>query len=506
MSLWMPDGFDWKQPDYTEVYTHRLEMLERIREPGYDLQALKDFYAEKPANFIHDWGMTSDPRNAERGLPVVVPFLLFKRQQEFIEWLHERWKAREDGLTEKSRDMGVSWLCVGFSVWMMLFKPESVVGVGSRKEEYVDKIGDPKSLFWKVRVMIDLLPPEFQPKGWSAKEHAPHMRVVNPENSATIVGEAGDNIGRGNRTSVYFVDESAFLEHAESVDAALSATSNCKQHVSTPNGAGNPFYRKRHGGRIKVFTFDWKDDPRKDKSWYLKQCEDLDPVIVAQEIDRDYTASVSNSWVPGRFVTAAQHRGPLDVQAIGPVMVGVDPARFGDDKTVITFRQGRVVYEQIVFGKTDVVDVAGRVVDAVRLWPERVDQIAVDTIGIGAGVADILRRTYGDLVQDVNSSLMLDDGQNYNLRARMWRDLLTWVKAGASLPSDPELFIDLTSLQYEYRGGLLLIESKEKAKKRGMKSPDRADSICLTFAYPPKQPEPELEVEEFGILDPVLGY
>lgn len=506
MSGWMPDRFDWKNPDYTQVYEQRLATLARIREPGYDLEALKDHYAEHPADFIHDWGMTSDPRNAERGLPVVVPFLLFKRQREYIDWLHARWKAREDGLTEKSRDMGVSWLCCGFAVWMMLFKSDSVVGMGSRKEEYVDKLGDPKSLFWKARAFLDLLPPEFQPKGWNPKEHALHMRIINEDNGATVVGEAGDNIGRGNRTSIYFIDESAYLEHAESVDAALSATSNCKQHVSTPNGAGNPFYRKRHGGRIKVFTFDWKEDPRKDSAWYQKQTEDLDAVIVAQEIDRDYTASVSNSYVSGMAVTAAQARGPMDVSAMGPVMVGVDPARFGDDKTCITFRQGRVCFKQIVFGKADVVDVAGRVVDAIRLWPDRVDQIAVDTIGIGAGVADILRRTYGQLVQDVNSSLQLDDGENYNLRARIWRDMLAWVKAGASLPSDPELFIELTALRYEYRGGLLLIESKKDAKKRGMKSPDRADSLGLTFAYPPKQPEPEVQTAEFGIFDEITGY
>jgi phage terminase large subunit len=84
------------------------------------------------------------------------------------------------------------------------------------------------------------------------------MRVLNPENGASIVGEAGDNIGRGNRTSIYFKDESAFYEHADAIDAALSQTSNCKIDVSTPNGAGNAFYRKRHGGKIKVFVFDWR--------------------------------------------------------------------------------------------------------------------------------------------------------------------------------------------------------------------------------------------------------
>jgi hypothetical protein len=139
----------------------------------------------------------------------------------------------------------------------------------------------------------------------------------------------------------------------------------------------------------------------------------------------------------------------------------------------------------IVFGQVDVVDVAGRVKDAVDAWGMKPAQIAVDTIGIGAGVADTLRRQFGrGVVVDVNSSIRLSDGQNYNLRARMWRDMREWIKNGASLPNDPELATELSALQYEYRGGELLLESKDSAKKRGVKSPDRADSLALTFAIP----------------------
>jgi hypothetical protein len=120
---------------------------------------------------------------------------------------------------------------------MWLFHPGTVVGFGSRKEEYIDKLGDPKSLFWKIREALNLLPAEFKPAGYSERAHALSMRIVNPENGSTIVGESGDNIGRGNRTSIYFKDESAFYERPDAIDAALSQTSNCKGDVSTPNGA-----------------------------------------------------------------------------------------------------------------------------------------------------------------------------------------------------------------------------------------------------------------------------
>ncbi len=480
----VPADFDWKNPDYAPVWAARIERLNRLRaEPGM-LPGLKAFYADHPVEFITDWMCTFDPRNVERGIDAVIPFLLFPKQAEFVEFVVARWRAREDWLCEKSRDMGVSWLCVAIATWMWLFHPGTVVGFGSRKEEYIDKLGDPKSLFWKIREALNLLPAEFKPAGYSERAHALSMRIVNPENGSTIVGESGDNIGRGNRTSIYFKDESAFYERPDAIDAALSQTSNCKGDVSTPNGAGNPFYRKRHGGKIKVFVFDWHDDPRKDQAWYERQVDALDPVIVAQEIDRSYTASVSNAWISGEIVLAARHRGPADVQAIGPLMMGIDVARFGDDKSAITFRRGRVVYPQIVFGQCDVVDVVGRVIRAIEDWGETPAQIAVDTIGIGAGVADLLRRKYPRRVVDVNSSLRLSDGQNYNLRARMWRDLREYLKNGAVIPNDPELSTDLTALQYEFRGGALLMESKDEAKRRGIKSPDRADSLALTFAFP----------------------
>jgi phage terminase large subunit len=493
--------FDWRAPSYDPVFVERTERLKRLRADGL-LPGVRDWYATHPVDFIRDWMVTVDPRNPERGIPAVVPFLLFPRQVEFIEWMHARWLGRSDGLVEKSRDMGVSWLVVAFAVWMWTFHPNTVFGIGSRRESYVDELGNPASLFWKIRELIAYLPSEFKPKGWNPKLHAPTMRVLNPDNGAAIIGEAGDNVGRGNRTSMYVVDESAFVERQEAMRAALSQTSNSKIHVSTPNGAGNAFYRDRMSGKVPIFTFHWRQDPRKDQEWYDKQRATLDPVIVAQEIDLDYTASVANAWISGAIVLAAMQRGPADVRAEGPLMVGVDVARFGNDKSCITFRKGRVVYPQIVFGMCDVVDVAGRVKQAVEAWGEKPSQIAVDTIGIGSGVADILRRDYKRVVVDVNSSLRLSDGQNYNLRARMWRDMREYLKNGASLPNDPELSVDLTALQYEFRGGEMLMESKDDAKRRGIKSPDRGDSLALTFAIPARDAAdtPRQAVTEYQVF------
>lgn len=477
---------DFKNPDYAAIFKERSERLDKIRQDLSLLPSLKEYYKTHPVEFINDWGMTFDPRNAEIGLPSTVPFILFDRQKEFIEWLYARWQNREDGLAEKSRDMGVSWLCVGFGCWMLIFYPGSVAGFGSRKEEYVDKIGDPKSLFWKARQFIDLLPKEFRPKGWDSTKHAPHMRILNPENGSSIVGEAGDNIGRGNRTSIYFKDESAFYEHADAIDAALSQTSNCKIDVSTPNGNGNAFYRKRHGGKIPVFAFHWTQDPRKDETWYKKQKDTLDPVIVAQEIDIDYNASTNDAWIDAVSVAEAQRTKPADIEVFGKWMIGVDAAHMGDDESIIHRRRGRLNMPQKTFKKLDGIQLAGAVEEECRILEEaggEIGAIIIELDGPGVSCYDQLKAgKYGNKVVGLHTGARQSDGKNYNLRAKLWRLSKEYLEQPpVVLDPDPEFKSQICSVKYKYKDGLLLMQSKKEYKGDFQKSPDRADGFILTF-------------------------
>ncbi|HBU8851089.1 TPA: hypothetical protein MDF20_002711 [Citrobacter sedlakii] len=231
----IPFPFDFRKPDYTAVFEWRMERLERIRKAPEMLPALREFYRTNPAQFIIDWGMTTDPRNLDYGLPATIPFLLFPRQEEWINWIMDRRASLEHGLTEKSREMGLSWTSIGLACSLCLFNKEMVIGFGSRKEEYVDSTGDPKALFWKARKFVELLPVEFR-GSWNDKKHAPYMRVEFPETGAVIKGEAGDNIGRGDRTTLYFVDESAFLKRPLIIDAALSQTTRCRIDLSSVYG------------------------------------------------------------------------------------------------------------------------------------------------------------------------------------------------------------------------------------------------------------------------------
>jgi phage terminase large subunit len=384
----MPLGFpfDWKNPDYTPVYAARIERLKRLRAHPKDLPAIKVFYREHPAQFITDWGMTFDPRNPERNLPASIPFLLFPKQEDWIEWFLERWRAQEPGITEKTRDMGMSWLTVAFACTVCLFNKGIVVGFGSRKEEYVDKIGSPKALFEKARMFMQALPVEFR-GSWDRTKHAPHMRILFPDTGSAIGGESGDGIGRGDRTSFYFVDEAAFLERPMLVDAALSQTTNCRQDVSTPNGMGNPFAQKRFGGKIKVFSFHWRDDPRKDQAWYDKQVEDLDPVTVAQELDINYAASVEGVVIPSAWVQAAigAHL-KLGIEVTGKKIAGLDVADEGTDKNAFAGRHGFLLQHLKPWsGKGS--DIYQTAVKAINLCDELgYELFYYDADGLGAGV------------------------------------------------------------------------------------------------------------------------
>lgn len=302
-----------------------------------------------------------------------------------MEWFMDRWRAQEPGITEKTRDMGMSWLTVALACTVCNFNKGISVGIGSRKEEYVDKIGVPKSLLEKARMFMSLLPKEFR-NGWSRDKDAPHMRIKFPHTNSIISGECGDGIGRGDRASFYIVDEAAFLERPTLVDASLSATTNCRQDISTPNGSANSFAIRRHGGKIPVFTFHWRDDPRKDQAWYEKQVELLDPVTVAQEIDIDYNASVEGVIIPSAWVQAAiDAHIKLGIEPTGERKGALDVADEGIDKNAFTSCKGILVDVcEEWSGKGS--DIYQTVVKATNLADENgCSSVLYDADGIGAG-------------------------------------------------------------------------------------------------------------------------
>lgn len=189
-------------------------------------QAELDKCKADPVHWFNQWVWTYDPRGMAFGLPANLPFVLRPKQIELVYWLAERESTQTHGYIDKSRDEGMSYVILGFFLHHWLFIDGFAAGVGSRKEDLVDKKGDPKTLLHKFRDMFSKLPDWMKPVGFSRREHDNHLRIVNPVNDATITGEAGDNIGRGGRTSMYLLDEWAFVPDQESTDAAISQNTN----------------------------------------------------------------------------------------------------------------------------------------------------------------------------------------------------------------------------------------------------------------------------------------
>lgn len=245
------------------------------------------------AYFIKTYCKTYDPRL----LDPFVPFDLFARQEDLVRWLDERLSTQTGGVVEKSRDVGVSWVICAWLLHKWLFWNGFAGGVGSRKLEYVDSKGDPKSLFEKFRMMMERLPSWMIPPLFEKKKHDLECRLLNPAIHASITGEGGTDIGRGGRTTAYLVDEYNYLEHPEMADAALRDNTNCPIYVGTPNGLKG-IYEKRD--TWNCFRFHWLDDPRKNVKdadgtypWYERQKHNHrdQPWIIKQEIDIDYLGS-----------------------------------------------------------------------------------------------------------------------------------------------------------------------------------------------------------------------
>jgi phage terminase large subunit len=248
----------------------------------------------------------------------------------------------------------------------------------------------------EARFLLSQLPAEFL-GGWDRDKHAPHMRVLLPGTGSAMTGEAGDGIGRGDRTSIYFVDEAAFLERPELVDASLSATTNCRIDVSTPNGLSNPFAQRRHSGKVKVFTFHWRHDPRKDQDWYARQAEILDPVTLASEVDIDYRGSVEGALIPSAWIQAAiGAHVKLGIEPTGMRRGGLDVADEGADKNAFAGRRG-ILLEHLHSWSGKGGDIYQGVVRAFALCDAYgYGTFDYDADGLGAGVRGDARRINED--------------------------------------------------------------------------------------------------------------
>lgn len=512
-----------------------------------------------PVFFVNEFCWTFDPREAIS----TIPFELFEKQEEALRWMQDMVDRGRVGIMEKSRDAGATWLAAAFAVWLWLFRPGSAVGFGSRKLELVDRLGDPKCIFDKIRTIINNLPPwlmQARAGGYNRKTHDNWCKIINPANGSTITGEGGTEIGRGDRTTVYFIDEAAFLDSPEEVDRALSATSRSRIYISTPHGSANTFAVKRLSGKFPVFTVHWKDDPRKTAwvivredweatitmedgeegelliadedildyglgttpppelipdgyrliyPWYEEKVALEDPVTVAQEIDIDYSASLEGVIIPAKWLRACVGL-QLRESAVGDA--GWDVASGGKAEHVYLHRKGPVVKRYVRWREEDPTTAAFR---AVRLAEaDRARRLYYDVVGAGQGIGGAIRLIKRKLCfawAGINvgnnptkntrwPDRLTSEEKFENLKAETYWRLRTRAEKSyqrvafgimhpdeecLSLPpgqDTEDCITQLSNLKYfDTSAGKIIIESKDQLAERGVKSPDLAEALMLSF-------------------------
>ena len=531
--------FDWiGRGDYRKIIQNRAERFHWLAEDVEATEAYKLWYATHPWDFCDHWGHTIDPRLVNQGKKSHIPFILFDKQVEYMKWLEERYTMQEHGISVKCRDFGCTWCGVVYGVCKWLFVPGFICGFGSRKEEYVDQSNNMKAMFQRAMHQVYhtprfLWPPDLVwKKGKPTPNSYAHMRLENPTTGSYLVGEAGNNIGRGDRYSMCFVDEASFVANQQMVNAALSNTTLCQIDVSTPNGTGNEFYRKhkRYEKTRQHFWMRWRDDPRKDQAWYDKMVEQLDPVALAQEVDGDFFASQSDSFFDSQWVEfAVDAHQRLHFEQMPTKTMTWDPAD-GGDPNAIAKRHGNIV--------TDVLSMKGDITMGEDWVLGHIDDYAPDIFiydaeGMGSPVMKLMLKGknfsmmvlpfYGsDSVLYPESKFTTEETENFdvedvsgiqtnkerleNLRAqafwwireRLWR---TWVevkreKEGLSRgPHRNDQMISISSNCHEVEDLMaemsiprkmdsarnrIKVESKKELASRGVPSTNLADAFIMS--------------------------
>jgi len=541
-------------PDYDSIYRWRFKTLTTIKTNPKMLESAKTYYSTRPAEFIMDWMDTYDPRVKTNKW---MPFVFFEKQMEVVQFLESCEKDQENGLVEKCRDAGLTWICVAYTIWRFLFIPNDAVGWGSRKEALVDKIGDPDSIFEKFRLVLKRLPSVWLPKDFSVLKHATFMKIINPENGAVITGEGGRNIGRGGRKSIFFLDEAAHIEGAEEVEAALGDNTNVRIDISSVNGLGNVFHRRReHGvvwspgletvkGFVRIFIMDWSDHPNKTQEWYQirKARYEREGMahIFAQEVDRSYSAAVSNTIIPYEWIKAsvnAHNEVPYMIgKCGGNWAAGLDVADEGIDRNALSMCEGIIWRYTSEWGERDPGITARRAIEQCRPYSGRI-VTQYDCIGVGSAVkteynrltqdehvfeaSDIpfvpwnagagVERPFDRIIPDDDESIMNKDFFE-NLIAQAWWSLRTrfyktfkartegtvykieeLISLDANMPLLDQLCKELAQPTRTQSGRLRMLVEK---KPKGTRSPNLADSGVMMY-YPLATNGNQVEVGSYG--------
>jgi hypothetical protein len=344
--------------------------------------------------------------------------------------------------------------------------------------------------------------------------------------SGYAIGTAGGGtVGRSDTIQMLHGSEVAFWQNTDEIATGIMQTVADVKGTeiileSTANGIGNMYHRlamdAMHGkNQYKLIFIPWywqteytaevpkdfllTDDENRYKeaykltdgqmSWRRNKISNFTQGGEWQ-FRQEYPATAAEAFQSSSDDSLIQPRYVMDARAFkaqkgNQLVIGVDPAHKGSDRTAIVWRDGRVQYRHEVYQGLDTMQVVGRIIQIISHWnPEKV---FIDMGGIGAGIYDRLKElNYSSICVGVNFGQRADEAERFiNKRAEMWGNMASWFKdGGVTIEDNDEIHSDLIAPNFTFDSqGRLKLESKDEIKKRYTKSPDLGDALALTFAY-----------------------
>lgn len=444
----------------------------------------------------------------------VVPFVLNKAQQ----YLHERAEAQRKE-TGKVRLVGLKGRQQGFSTYVQGRAYHKVThNRGHQAFILTHEDEATKNLFGMANRFHEHCPLAMKPSTGAANANELNFDVLD---SGYKVGTARTKgTGRSSTLQFFHGSEVAHWANADDhVSGVLQAVADLPGTEvfleSTANGVGNFFHQAWQQAEAGESDYEavfipwfWQQEYRREGDFHASPEEraygdfyKLDDQQLAWRrakivelksgllFKQEYPATAAEafqvtgmeSYIPSDLILGARKR---TADTTGRLIIGVDPARFGDDRTAIAFRRSRKVTKIDTYSKKDTMEIAG--ICARLLKNHQPAAMFIDVVGMGAGVVDrLMELGWGQKIIAVNGGERARDPDHYmNKRAEMWGEMKEWLEQRTvQIPDDDALQADLQGPAFKFDSSQrLVLEKKEDMKKRGVRSPDLGDAIALTFA------------------------
>lgn len=306
---------------------------------------------------------------------------------------------------------------------------------------------------------------------------------------------------------LFVVDEASGIADPilETILGTLSGLENKLLMCSNPTRTSGVFYdshnRDREHYRTHRISSRTSKRTSKDNIAMLERKYGKDSDVVRVRVDGEFPKAEADTFIA---LEIAELATKYKIELSGGVLhLGVDVARFGDDETVIAPRIGGKVFELRCYLKQDTMVTAGWVLataqEFMELFPYIVQvEIKIDDDGVGGGVTDRLNEVIAELglpyiVIPVHNGGKATDDHFENMGTQCWAAVKELLQLNFSnyiqgnrpfveLPDDEKLISQLTTRKYRMTSrGRVALERKEDMKKRGLRSPDRADAVALAF-------------------------